>query len=197
MPRPRKSEAEHRLTGTTPEWTTPGAPMFASSRPKMPKDLSPVAQAEWKRLTRELAKRGTLTRVDSSALEIYARMFARWKKVADDVESRGAVVEVSWMGQDGVERFKTVENPASKIANRLENSLRAMLKEFGSTPASREAAKPAAPATKPAPPEPGTDEWARQELAAGRNPFATAEPEAPESAPVLDDELLNKAMEEL
>jgi len=201
MPRARKSLELHQFQGTVPEWTNSGAPAFAGGRPKMPRDLSPVAQAEWRRLTKELAKRGTLTRVDSSALEIYVRMFARWKKCVDDIERRGPVVDVSWMGSDGVERFKTVENPASKIANRLENSMRAMLREFGSTPASREAAKPTAPPLKTTPPEPGTDEWARAEIAAGRDAFAT--PDAPvdtTSQPVLSDEeqaAMEKAMEAL
>lgn len=198
MPRSRKSLEAHALQGTVPEWTSPAAITFAGGRPKMPKDLSPVAQAEWKRLTRELAKRGTLTRVDASALEIYVRMFARWKQCIDDIEKNGPVVTSTWIGQGGEPCSKTIENPASKIANRLENSMRAMLKEFGSTPASREAAKPTAP-PKPAAPQPGSDAWFSAEIVAGRNPFGTTEETPAEPAPTNDVSAaeLQKAMEAL
>jgi len=202
MPRSRKSLELHALQGTTPDWTNPGATSFAGGKPKMPRDLSEVERAEWRRLTKELGKRGTLTRVDSSALEIYVRMFGRWKACVADIEKRGPVVESTWVGQDGIERSKFVENPSSKIANRLENSMRAMLKEFGSTPASREAAKPTAP-PKPAAPQPGSDEWYAREIAAGRDPFST--PEIPDAAPVVEpartndisDEELEKIMGEI
>src|SRR5215472_4457380 len=145
MPRARKPLHLHELMGTRPEHSAPDTPAFAPSRPKMPKDLCPVAQAEWKRLVKELMKRGTMTRVDSSALEIYAVTFARWKACVAQIERDGPCVEVSWTDQQGIEHTKIVEHPASKIAGRLENSMRAMLKEFSATPASREKTRPTQP----------------------------------------------------
>jgi P27 family predicted phage terminase small subunit len=145
MSRPKKSLEQHWLEGSAPQWSAPDAQAFPAGRPKMPRDLSPVAQAEWKRLVRELQRRGTLTRVDSSALEIYVTTFARWKQAVAEVEKRGPVIESTWTDQHGNEHSKLVENPASKIAARLETSLRLALKEFSATPASRDKAKPAGP----------------------------------------------------
>jgi P27 family predicted phage terminase small subunit len=152
MARSKKSLEQHWLQGSAPQWAMPDAQPYPAGKPKMPRDLSPVAQAEWKRLVRELQGRGTLTRCDSSALEIYATTFARWKQAVAEVEKHGPVIESTWTDGSGTVHTKRVENPASKIAGRLENSLRAMLKEFSATPASREKAKPAAP------PEPGPNE---------------------------------------
>lgn len=153
MARSKKSLEKHWLAGSNPQWVMPSdGQTFPAGKPKMPRDLSPVAQAEWRRLVRELQRRGTLTRVDSSALEIYCTTFARWKQAVAEVEKHGPVIETTWTDQHGTVHTKLIENPASKIAGRLENSLRAMLKEFSATPASRDKAKPAAP------PEPGPDE---------------------------------------
>ena len=164
MPRARKPLEQHRLNGTSPEYATQGEPAFAGGKPKMPADLSPASQAEWKRLVRELAKRGTLTKVDSSALEIYAVTFARWKACVAELEKYGPVVETTWTDQNGNVHTKRTENPASKIAGRLENSMRAMLKEFSATPASREKTRPTKSAPKPDEFPVGSVEWLRQEL---------------------------------
>jgi P27 family predicted phage terminase small subunit len=145
MPRLKKDLRKHLLEGTQPQWAAGDEqPNFAAARPKMPKYLPPVAAKEWKRLVNELSQRGTLTRCDSSALEIYVTTFARWKQAVAEVEKRGPVIESTWTDQHGTEHSKLVENPASKIAARLENSLRQMLKEFSATPASRDRTKPAA-----------------------------------------------------
>ena len=149
MGRPRISPEEHAVRGTYPQYDL-SAPAFPGGRPKKPADLSPVADAEWNRLTRELRKRGTLTRVDASALEVYVRQFARWKKVVAEAEEH-PTVESTWTDGSANLHTKIVENPASKIAGRLENSLRNMLKEFSATPASREKTRPATSPAKKAP----------------------------------------------
>ena len=165
MPRPRKSLAVHALSGTRPEYVTPDAPVFAASKPKMPKDLTPAEEAEWKRVVRELKKRGTLTRVDSSLLEIYVRIWGRWKLLADDVKTHGAMVEDTRVDKHGEQYTVRVVNPAVKEAARLETSLRLYLQQFAATPASRETVKPAAPSRpkKPEYPE-GSVGWIEQQL---------------------------------
>lgn len=141
MPRARKTLAEHKLAGTEPQYVTPEVSSFpAGGRPKMPKDLSPVAQAEWRRMVKQLSKRGTLTSVDAGALETYVCVYARWKKAALQAEEN-PTDEVSWTDANGGAHTKTVESIASKIAARLEISLRAYQKEFSATPASRERTK--------------------------------------------------------
>jgi P27 family predicted phage terminase small subunit len=156
-PRPRKPIEEHKLTGTKPQWTaSEQAEIAVAGRPRKPKDLSPAADAEWNRLVGQLKKRGTLTRVDSSALEIYVTMWARWKKLSALAEAN-PVTEVSWVGSDSVERTKVVEHPASAMAARLEGSLRQMLIQFSATPASRDKTKAAPTPAAPPEPVPGTE----------------------------------------
>jgi P27 family predicted phage terminase small subunit len=192
MPRPRKTESEHWLANTVPQYSdapesTQG---FRAGRPKMPKDLPPVAEAEWRRMCKQLLKRGTLTAVDSSALEIYVRMFARWVKVAAMAEEE-PLVETEWTDSAGAVHKKVVENPASKIAARLEISLRNYQKEFAATPASRDKAKRAAPpVTDKHEPEPGTFDWFEKHKASLYSaPPPAAEPPAP-PAPEQEDESL-------
>src|SRR5262249_33949181 len=146
MARSRKSLEEHWLKGSVPQYPphtdSAGVPVqIVAARPKMPKDLPAVAQAEWKRLVKELYRRGVLTRVESSALEIYCRMFARWKAASEEVEKRGVLIETTWTDSEGTEHSKLIENPASKVAARLESNLRQMLQQFSATPASREKVK--------------------------------------------------------
>lgn len=111
----------------------------------MPKDLSEVGAAEWKRITKELRKRGTLTAVDSSALEVYCRLYSQWRDLCAEVEKYGAMVEETVVDKSGEAYTRRVMNPAAKMATQLGTSLRMYQKEFSATPASREKTKPAAP----------------------------------------------------
>ena len=81
MPTPKKSPELHALMGTKSQALIPEEPSFAAGRPKMPSDLPPLAVAEWARLCPKLNKRKTLTKADASALEIYCRIYSRWRKV--------------------------------------------------------------------------------------------------------------------
>ena len=139
MPTERKSLEEHKLTGTKPEWAP--EPEFASGRPKMPADLCPVAEAEWRRLCPKLCRRRQLTKADASALEIYCRIYARWRKV-EAMAAEHPLSETSWLDKNGTEHIKTEESPASKIASRLESQMRAYLIQFSATPVSRKLTKP-------------------------------------------------------
>jgi P27 family predicted phage terminase small subunit len=142
----------------------------------MPKDLSPVAAAEWKRIVPLLYKRGTLTKADAPALEVYVCCYARWKKIAAMAEAN-PVTEVSWVGSDNVERTKIVEHPASAMATRLEGSLRQMLQQFSATPASRDKTKAVAPLASTPAPEPGTELFDRTKLVPTTEEPATPEPD--------------------
>jgi P27 family predicted phage terminase small subunit len=167
MARARKTEEQHWLQGSKPEWSAPDSPSFAGGKPKMPKELSPVAQAEWKRLVKHLQQRGTLTRCDASALEIYCETYARWRQCLADIAVHGPVIETTWTDSHGTEHEKRVPNPAAKLAAQLETSMRQMLKEFSATPASREKSRPAAPETpKDENPE-GSVGWLLEQQAKG------------------------------
>jgi P27 family predicted phage terminase small subunit len=142
MARARKPIEQHWLQGSTPAYSGREAQTFRVGRPKRPKNLPPVADEEWKRITRELAKRGTLTTVDSSALEVYVRLYAQWRAYCDEIEKHGAMVDEEVLDKNGEAHTRRIVNPASKLAIQLGNAVRAYQKEFSATPASRERTKP-------------------------------------------------------
>jgi P27 family predicted phage terminase small subunit len=141
MPTPKKPIELHNLQGTKPTAWSLDEPIFASGRPKMPVDLSPVAEAEWKRLVPKLCRRKQLTKADASVLEIYCRIYARWRKV-EAIAAERPLSETSWLDKNGNEHIKVEESPASKIAARLESQMRAYLVQFSATPVSRKLTKP-------------------------------------------------------
>jgi P27 family predicted phage terminase small subunit len=120
-------------------------------RPRMPKTLSPVAQAKWKELVRELNRRGTLTSADAGMLEVAAELYARWRLYVDDIYKRGPYIEEVVLNKDSEPSTRMLPNPSTKLATAMETSLRQMLKELGVTPSSRDGVKPAAPPKAAAP----------------------------------------------
>jgi len=139
MPTERKDLSTHVLQGTRPEWTP--EPEFAAGRPKMPSGLSAVAIEEWKRLVPKLCKRKQLSKADASCIELYVRIYSRWR-TAEAMAAERPISETSWLDKNGNEHFKQEESPASKIASRLESQLRALLIQMSATPASRKLTKP-------------------------------------------------------
>jgi P27 family predicted phage terminase small subunit len=192
----KKSEALHALQGTQARHAEIDGPIFAGSRPKKPADLTPDEETEWTRIVPQLLRRGTLTRVDSSFLEVYVRMFSRWKKVSR-LAAENPTTEVCWVDKNGEPHTKIIEHPASTMATKLENSLRNMLKELSATPASRERTKPTAQAPpKNGPPNPNSPEGLQAEvdrLTKLRDAEQAAPP--PEPEPDLNDPDLLAAME--
>ena len=156
MPRLRKSVQEHLLAGTEPQWQDSAAP-FAGGRPRMPKYLDVDEQEAWKAIVKLLAKRGTLSPGDGPSIEIYANSYARHRALLKELREHGEMVDVTVLDSSGNAHTKRVANPAGKLATQLANSLRAMLKEFGGTPASREKAKRAGPAPQKVKLAPGDD----------------------------------------
>src|SRR5262249_44251488 len=146
-----------------------------AGRPKMPKTLSSLAADRWREMVRTFSARGTLTRGDGPALEIYVVTWARWVALVKEIDEVGPMVTVEYAGTDGQVFTKRMQNPACKLAAQLEVSMRQMLKEFSATPASREKAKPAQPAKPKNPaPKPGTAAWYAAQA---------DEPEAPDEEP--------------
>lgn len=111
----------------------------------MPLHMTGIAMDRWKEMVKILRVRGTLTKGDGPALELYCETYARWRACLKEVEEHGVMVDVTVLSSSGAEITKRVQNPAAKLAAQMENSLRAMLKEFSATPASRERTKPTAP----------------------------------------------------
>jgi len=145
--RPRKSETEHRLQGTKPHPSTAKTHSdVVAARPKMPGHLSPEARKAWRGLVKLLEERGTLTGADSMALAIWADTQARWVLAKDDVHKYGIVIESVVLDSNGTAVTTRKPNPALRTLENCEKSLRALAREFGCTPQSRERVKPAKPA---------------------------------------------------
>jgi P27 family predicted phage terminase small subunit len=187
----RKPLAVHALQGTEARWSDADEDSpFVGGRPKMPNDLTEDGGDEWKRLVKGLSARRTVTRLDSSMLELHVRMWSRWKKVAALAEAN-PTTEVTWTDKNGEPHSKIVEHPASSMATKLENSLRNSLKELSATPASRERAKPtgkAAP-SRNQPPHPESAEGMAlktAELRAAVEAERANEAAAPEPEPDID-----------
>jgi P27 family predicted phage terminase small subunit len=92
-----------------------------------------------------LEERGTLTGADSMALAIWADTQARWVLAKADVHKYGIVIETSVLDSNGVAVVSRKPNPALRTLENCEKSLRALAREFGCTPQSRERVKPAKP----------------------------------------------------
>jgi P27 family predicted phage terminase small subunit len=153
MSRPRKPESVHRLQGTKPHPSTAKTQSdIPAARPKMPSHLSPEARKAWHGLLKLLEERGTLSRADSMALSIWAETQARWIAAKAELATHGIVIEVTVLDSNGAPVITRKTNPALRTVEQCEKSLRAMAREFGCTPQSRERVKPAKPVEEKQPP---------------------------------------------
>lgn len=126
----------HASTARPPSEVTAG-------KPKMPKTLTPAAKKEWRRILPLLMERGSLSKADSTALALYCETFARWQEAQQELSTHGLVVITTVHDKHGTAVTVRKANPALKIAENAERSLRAFLREFGMTPGSREKITPA------------------------------------------------------
>jgi len=146
MARPRKPDALHALHGTKSHPSTAHThSAVTAARPKMPGHLSPEARKAWHGLVKLLEERGTLSRADSMVLSIWAETQSRWIAAKSELAAHGIVIEVSVMDSCGVAHITRKPNPALRTVEQCEKSLRALAREFGCTPQSRERVKPAKP----------------------------------------------------
>jgi len=152
MPRARLPESVHKLRGT--KYRDRRKPSeVAAGRPKQPDHLSEEAKREWRRLIPLLEQRGTLSKADSAVLALYCETHARWLQAKREVAENGLMIESTVLDSSGEQVTSRKPNPALKVAENAERSLRGYLKEFGMTPSSRERVRPAKPEEQPAAPE--------------------------------------------
>ena len=114
----------------------------------MPAHLSEEAKREWRRVLPMLLQRRSLTDADATALALYAETFARWCAAKREIAERGLTVESTVLDRHGAPVTTRKVNPALRIAENCERSLRAFLRELGLTPQSRERVLPAMPVEK-------------------------------------------------
>jgi P27 family predicted phage terminase small subunit len=155
--RPRLTPVEMDLKGARPQHTRASNPAFEAGRPTMPKDLTGAARAEWKRLCRELMRRGTGTKLDAGILELHCQTYQRWRACLAEIGDK-LFIDVPVTDANGIFLgMKRKPNPALAIAQKCEATLKHTLAALGATPASRRVSQMTASGRlKNEPPKPGT-----------------------------------------
>jgi P27 family predicted phage terminase small subunit len=122
-------------------------PKPAAGVPSVPAHLSAPAKAEWRRISRALAKMGILTGIDRAALGAYCQAYADWTEAEKELAANGRVINTpgktkTKTAKDGSVTEETtggypVQSPWLPIRNRALELMHKFLTEFGLTPASR------------------------------------------------------------
>jgi phage terminase small subunit len=151
MPQRRKSSAEILLNDNTrrlsrdelarrvqEEQEQKGLnPNVSAGRPRMPKDLSPLEVAHWKAAARVMKQRGTLSKGDGEALELWARTKARYSRSSKALAEEGDIITETRFSKSGTEYTVRVPNPHLKIVEQCERALQAMASKLGLNPLDR------------------------------------------------------------
>lgn len=138
MGRKAKSEETHELQGTKSHPKTAKTHVdVAMVKPKMPTHLTPAAKTAWRQIVNLLEERGTLSNADQMVLSVWAETQARWIQAKQEVARLGIVLEVTILDSNGAPQVTRKPNPALRTAEQCEKSLRALAREFGCTPQSR------------------------------------------------------------
>jgi P27 family predicted phage terminase small subunit len=111
-------------------------PQVPDTIPTAPNHIGPVGKKEWTRISRELYGLGLLTAIDTSALAGYCAAYELWVEAHQAVVDKGAIVKTK--------SGNVIQNPYLSVANRQLKNMKDFLTEFGMTPSSRVALKPAA-----------------------------------------------------
>lgn len=133
MGRPRKPSALAELHGDyakNPQRRNKMEPVVETLAPVCPSGLTMEAAEEWDRVISELSNLRVIGLSDRSALYLYIAAWQSWKDALEDVRDSGLVLRDADSG-------RAYENPASKIACRLQDQMHKILCQFGLTPASR------------------------------------------------------------
>lgn len=126
-PKPTRIKALTGNPGKRP--LNPHEPRPLSALPECPAELSPLARAEWMRLTVELAKLNLVTEIDRGPLAAYCGAYALWAEAMEQIQKYGTMVK-SPTGYP-------IQSPYLAIANRQAEIMLRVAAEFGFTPASR------------------------------------------------------------
>ena len=104
-------------------------PKPAPAIPSCPAHLDAGARREWRRITKELALLGMLTRCDRAALAAYCVAWSRWIAAEKEIAKGGAVVLGS--------HDQPIRSPWVVVANDALRQIREFGSEFGLSPAAR------------------------------------------------------------
>jgi P27 family predicted phage terminase small subunit len=146
--RDRKPLDLHDLQGTKPAYVLPDSDV-GPGRPKYPKGISGEAKSAFKRLTKMLEDRRTITQGDAEILRLYAHLFDRHERALEHVRAEGEIVETDAVTKTG-EVFTVLKpNLWLKIAETCETKMAALLTQLGLTPRTRTQVKTTKEPAKP------------------------------------------------
>ena len=108
------------------------------SDPTVPEHLSPAARREWPKLAPMLLRLKILTEADHVALALICQQIAQVDEASRLIRKGGVLVKKKILDRKGKTIATTlVLNPALKVQYESTKHLKALLTEFGLTPASR------------------------------------------------------------
>lgn len=110
-------------------------PTPRAGAPSVPGHLDDEAKKEWKRVSKELAALGLLTRLDRAAFAAYCAAYSRWAAAERQVKQFGTVLSRLPEKEGDPPKFYT--NPYLHVANQAMEKMHSFASEFGLTPSSR------------------------------------------------------------
>jgi P27 family predicted phage terminase small subunit len=133
--------------------------------PDIPRHLSPEARKEWRRITKELADVGLVSRLDRAALSIYCQTWARLVLAEQAIEGKRRHAVAA--GLDEAEAVFIQLTPTGfqresallRIVGKLQQDCDRYLASFGMSPSSRSRVKPSDNRQGDLFQEAGEDEW--------------------------------------
>lgn len=113
--------------------------------PKCPSHLDKEAKKEWRRMAKELAPLGLLTKLDKAVFAVYCETFSAWMAGAKEIQDKGMILKEK-KGKKLTGRL--IINPYFRIVNTAKEQMMKALVEMGMTPSSRTRVKTTAAAQK-------------------------------------------------
>jgi len=105
-------------------------PVLKVEIPRPPPNLSKEAKKHYRKVAKQLADCKVLTLLDGDALAIYCEAYARWSRAHDELTK-----DPDWIVY--TEKGYPMTTPWLAISSKAFDQMRALLAEFGMTPASR------------------------------------------------------------
>jgi P27 family predicted phage terminase small subunit len=113
-----------------------------AGRPRPPKDLTELELAHWKAAAKVMKSRGTLSKGDGEALELWSRTKARYSVASKALADEGLIITETRYSKSGNEYTVQIPNPHLKIVEQCERALQQMAAKLGLNPMDRSKVKP-------------------------------------------------------
>ncbi len=134
--------------------------------PSCPKHLDEEAREEWRRVSKELASLGLLTRLDKAVFAMYCTSYSTWKNATERLAKSGMITFVGKIKKEVNKKGKVIRegnpgipriNPYFKIQKESQIQMLKCLVEMGMSPSSRSRIK-----VQPKPKEDPADKFLKE-----------------------------------